>query len=211
MSAELIQIFKSMNQKELNTQLALQCAPLLTKNKISNLFIVAKSEKNKVIKLFSKTQISIYVLYETEKKVTFLLYRRQELVCYLQDAPVTAFMLQLGYKKTGVESILKELKERYRAHMETGKVFPHELGIILEYPVTDVCAFIENQGKNALYVGYWKVYEDLPMALAIFRKYDIAKEILLRMVARGVSLNQILDIYEAVSFKEQEVVDKFIV
>lgn len=204
MSAELIQIFKSMNQKELNTQLALQCAPLLTKNKISNLFIVAKSEKNKVIKLFSKTSISIYVLYQTEKKVTFLLYRRQELVCYLQNTPVRAFMLQLGYHDVGIENILRELKNRYKAHMEEKKDFPHELGVVLEYPVDDVCAFIENQGKNSIYVGYWKVYGDLPIALAIFDKYDMAKEKLLRMVAQGYDMNHILDIYDPVNFKEEQ-------
>lgn len=207
MSTELIQIFKSMNQKELNTQLALQCAPLLTRNKISNLFIVAKAEKNKVIKLFSKSPISIYVLYQTETKVTFLLYRREELVCYLQNARVKAFMLRLGYKEFGIESILRELKVKYTSHMNLKEEFPHELGLILEYPVADVCAFIENQGKNSLYVGYWKVYSDLPVALTIFEKYDMAKEMLIRMVSQGFDMNQILNIYYPVTNKiEQEAV-----
>lgn len=203
MSAELIQIFKCMNQKEFNTQLALQCAPLLTRNKLSNLFIVAKSEKYKVIKLFSGTPISVYVLYQTDKKVTFLLYRRQELVRYLQNGQVKAFMLKLGYQEACIECILSELKERYRAHMEDKKDFPHELGLILEYPVADVCAFIENKGKNSLFVGYWKVYGNLPVALEIFRKYDMAKETILRMVAQGLEINQILDIYNQVSYKEE--------
>ncbi len=204
MSTELIQIFKSMNQKELNSQLALQCAPLLTRNKISNLFIIERAEKNKVIKLFSNTPISIYVLYQTETKVTFLLYRRQELVCYLQNALVKAFMVSMGYKEFGIDSVLKELKIKYRAHMNLKEDFPHELGLILEYPVTDVCAFIENQGKNPLYVGYWKVYSNLPVALTIFEKYDMAKEMLIRMVSQGFDMNQILDIYYSSSRKMEE-------
>jgi hypothetical protein len=195
MSTEIIRIFRSMNQKEINTQLALQCAPLLTRNKISNLFIVDKAEKNKVIKLFAKSPISIYVLYQTDKKVTFLLYRREELECYLQNSRVKAFMISLGYTEFGIERILRELKAKYTAHMNVKDEFPHELGLILEYPVTDVCAFIENQGKNSLYVGYWKVYSDLPIALSIFEKYDRAKEVLIRLVSQGYDMNWIMNIY----------------
>lgn len=39
--------------------------------------------------------------------------------------------------------------------------FPHEMGILLGYPVEDVEGFIINNGKNELYTGYWKVYDNL--------------------------------------------------
>jgi len=196
MSAELIQIFRSLNQKELNTQLALQCAPLLTGNKASNLFIVPVADKIKVIKMFAGTSISIYVLYQTKEKVTFLLYRKQKLVFNLQDLEVRNLLIQLGYQEFVLENILKILKMKYKAHMVLKKEFPHELGILLEYPVMDVCSFMEKQGKDCLYVGYWKVYSNLETALTIFEKYDRAKEEVLRLVAQGTGMIQILEKYD---------------
>lgn len=195
MSTEVFQILISMNQNELNTQLALQCAPLLTNYKISNLLIVDNSMKNKVITLFLKTSISVYILYETEKKVTFLLYRKEELEFYLQNKRVRDLMLKLGYKEFGIENILRELRIKYKAHMIEKDFFPHEIGLILEYPADDVNGFIENEGKNYLYIGYWKVYNNLNSALAKFEKYNMAKETLIRMFSQGVDVNQILDIY----------------
>jgi hypothetical protein len=195
MSTEVFQILISMNQNELNTQLALQCAPLLTNHKISNLLIVDNSMKNKVVTLFLKTSISVYILYETEKKVTFLLYRKEELEFYLQNKRVRDLMFKLGYKEFGIKYILRELRMKYKAHMIAKDFFPHEIGLILEYPADDVNGFIENEGKNYLYIGYWKVYNNLNSALAKFEKYNMAKETLIRMFSQGVDVNQILDIY----------------
>ncbi len=38
--------------------------------------------------------------------------------------------------------------------MNQGKQFPHEMGLLLGYPVEDVVGFMENNGKNYLYSGY---------------------------------------------------------
>ena len=43
MSREVLEILEKMDKKELKTQLALQCAPLLTGIKLSNLLTVTKS------------------------------------------------------------------------------------------------------------------------------------------------------------------------
>ena len=47
---------------------------------------------------------------------------------------------------------------RYRAYMNGSKIFPHEMGLLLGYPVEDVTGFMVHGGKNSLYSGYWKVY-----------------------------------------------------
>jgi hypothetical protein len=195
MSAELIQIYKMLNQREFITQLAQQCAPLLTGDKVSNLFIVARAEKHNVIKMFAGTEISIYVLCQTEQKVTFFLYRKEQLVELLQHYEARAFLNTLGYEEFGVENILKILKTKYGKYMLSKEEFPHELGVILEYPIKDVCAFMENQGRNSLHVGYWKVYSNLASALAVFERYDKAKEIVLGLISQGADIGQILELY----------------
>lgn len=39
--------------------------------------------------------------------------------------------------------------------------FPHEMGLLLGYPIEDVVGFMEHSGKEYLYSGYWKVYENV--------------------------------------------------
>ena len=38
--------------------------------------------------------------------------------------------------------------------LEEKGAFPHEIGLLLGYPVEDVLGFIRHQGKNYLYTGY---------------------------------------------------------
>jgi hypothetical protein len=52
---------------------------------------------------------------------------------------------------------------------------PHEIGVFLGYPLSDVKAFIRNGGKNYLLNGYWKVYSDVWRAVQKFQAFDMAK------------------------------------
>ena len=42
--------------------------------------------------------------------------------------------------------------------MKNEQGFPHEIGVILGYPVEDVIEFEKHQGKNCKYCGCWKRY-----------------------------------------------------
>ena len=49
--------------------------------------------------------------------------------------------------------------------------FPHEIGVFLGYPVEDVEGYMQNDGKNFLLVGYWKMcIRDRPTALSPSRE-----------------------------------------
>lgn len=63
MSREVLEILEKMDKKELKTQLALQCAPLLTGIKLSNLLTVTKSNEEDVRDLFRNTEITVHTLY----------------------------------------------------------------------------------------------------------------------------------------------------
>ena len=64
--------------------------------------------------------------------------------------------------------------------------FPHELGLLLGYPVEDVLGFIRNEGRNYLYCGYWKVYGDVDAARITFDRYNQAKEDAIRLISSGL-------------------------
>jgi hypothetical protein len=101
-------------------------------------------------------------------------------------------MNALGYEQSELEDILIEFAQRFQSYMEQRGKFPHEMGLLLEYPIEDVVGFIHHQGKNCLYSGYWKVYGNLQQALHTFELYKQAKEQMLRMVAHGVSMERIV-------------------
>lgn len=203
MSHDVLQIVKTMDQRDLNLQLALQCAPLLTGIKISNLLIVNKANKESVIEMFQDTALSYYVFYESEQKVTFYLYEEAAVSSYLQETTVREAMKQLGCEASELETILQDISVKYQSYMKSEGAFPHELGLLLGYPAEDVVGFIVNEGKNYLYTGYWKVYANVHETVHLFEQFKQAKEKVIRMVAKGISIHHILESYYLNQYIEQ--------
>ncbi len=200
MSRETLQIIKRIDQDNIEIKIALQCAPLLTGIKISNLFIVPTGNARHVFQRFRGTAVSMCVLCRTKHKTVFFLYRREELENYLNSPKVHNLMEYLGYQSPQLNVVLKECSRRYQEYAAEGRGFPHELGLLLGYPAEDVAGFIENQGKNPLYTGYWKVYSNVREARRLFESYNQAQETVIRMISRGFDIQNILKIYHSGQF-----------
>jgi len=200
-SKETLHLMLKLNPEDLDTQVALQCAPLLTGMKISNLLTVGRSKRSAVLELFEGTAVSCCILYESPEKTTFLLYIRQALEAYLARPEVTNLMERFGYKGWDLEEILSLVSIKYEEHMEDRAGFPHEIGLLLGYPAKDVTGFIENKGKNFLYIGYWKVYSDLPECKRVFQAYNHAREHIIHMVSRGMKIDAILRMHNLNQYK----------
>ena len=134
MSRDVIRILCAMDAGNVEFQLALQCAPLITGLKISNLLLLQKKQ--------------VYNLWK--------------------------ILVQDPYSHQG---------------------FPHELGNLLGIPLEDVEGFIQNEGKNCLYSGYWKVYRDVTAKKNLFRMYELARELMIELVCNGVGMEEIIDTY----------------
>ena len=162
MSREEFEIVEKMDKKDLKTQLALQCAPLLTGIKPSNLLMLKCSSAEAVMELFQDTEITVHTLCRTEYRTTLFLFRETELMDYLERNEVREALARFGYQTISLIDIFENLCARYQKYMTDHQSFPHELGLLLGYPACDVLGFIENEGQNYLYSGYWKVYANLP-------------------------------------------------
>ncbi len=195
MSQEIYEIVKGMDLENIETQLALQCAPLITGLKVSNLLIIPKGNEEVVKRILNRTGISFYRLIQTRTKTTFLLFRRNELEEFLSDENVKNVFIRAGYKSLQIGKILRTFSLRYEAYMQGDKSFPHEMGLLLGYPVEDVVGFVENNGKNFLYSGYWKVYENQKAKVKLFDKFKVAEETLIHLLSNGLSMSDIIDIY----------------
>ena len=195
MSQEIYEIVKGMDLENIETQLALQCAPLITGLKISNLLIISKGNEEVVKRILNRTGISYYRLIQTRTKTTFLLFRRNELEEFLSDENVRNVLMKAGYKSLQIDKILRTFSLRYEAYIQGDKSLPHEMGLLLGYPVEDVVGFVENNGKNFLYSGYWKVYENQKDKVKLFDKFKVAEETLIHLLSNGLSMSDIIDIY----------------
>ncbi len=194
MSKEMIYLITSVNMKALDMQLAFQCAPVLMNYKISNLLIVEKEKIDSVKQLFAKTELACKLVMVSEEKSAFLIYREEALKSYLECRKVRELMESFGYENYELEKILEEFSKKYTEYVSNSGSFPHEMGLLLGYPVEDVIGFIQNDGENFLYSGYWKVYTNLSEALEHFERYNLAKETAVRMVSEGKDIFQILHI-----------------
>ncbi len=195
MNLEVFEIVKSMDLNDITTQIVLQCAPLISGLKISNLLTIYKENENELRELLENTSISYYFLLAKENKITVLLYKEDDLVSYLSESKVKNFLKQRNYKNLSLNQILPLFKLRYQEYMGNKKEFPHEMGVLLGYPIEDVEGFVYNKGKNFLLTGYWKVYENKPAKEQLFHKFETVKESMIHFVECGLGIGDIIEIY----------------
>ncbi len=201
MSQEVFEIVQGMDLENIENQLALQCAPLITGLKVSNMLIVHKDSVASVKNVIRNTGISYVILAETQDKTMLLLYKENELSSYLERKRVRQFLTDMGYESHDLYDVLMVFQGRFRRYQSGKAEFPHEMGILLGYPVEDVQGFIKHKGKNSLYSGYWKVYENVPAKMRLFQKYDMSKETVIQLVSCGVSIIDVIELYSDKSLK----------
>lgn len=168
-----------------------QCAPVLKGVKISNLITMKPGGWRKIRAYLKKSRIICIPLYADAEKEVLFLYRYEQLERPLKNREVREFLRGCGYESFEVASVLVRLRRRYRLYAGISKEFPHELGVLLGYPVGDVQGFIDNRGENSLTSRYWKVYQNPKEAERIFDLYDRVKEQALKEIMCGQSLSHV--------------------
>lgn len=198
----MFRILKRLDMDAVEIQTTLQCAPLLTGIKMSNLLHVRDDQVEEVFRLFEHSPISCQVLYSWNHRVSILLYRREPLRRYLEQKRVKTAMEQFGYCDMQFDDVLKMVAERNQTYVEGYAEYPHEIGLLLGYPPEDVVGFIENEGRDFLLSGYWKVYGDPIRAQRIFNAYDRARDAVIRMAGNGFGVLDILSYYNILKRKQ---------
>ncbi len=181
MSTEIIE---KIDRNNVRHMLVLNCAPLLAGLKTASLFVTNISNYDEVVSVLKGSEVEILILSKRKGKMTLLLFDRRKLDKYLNKNMNASFMRKLGYSSIDIDSVLNEFNYRYNQYLDGKMDFPHEMGIILGYPLEDVNGFMCNEGRNYILCGYWKVYDKPTDARRIFKEYDDAIE---RMITELVS------------------------
>lgn len=116
------------------------------------------------------------------------LYREEALARLLDQPDHRAFLREMGYEPwTESRGCLRQLAARLCLEGE----FPHEIGVFLGYPLSDVKGFIRHKGKNFTLCGCWKCYGDPGEAQRQFRRFKECTNVYRRRFAAGATLRQL--------------------
>ncbi len=179
-------VYYKINFNTLLHSFVFQCAPVIARVKIANLLIVRRSLLKDAFALIAHFDLTGRLLYFSEEKAYILVYDKDAIASLLEDRNTSLFFQKQGYKNLYLHDILFELSNRYKAYMEHSASFPHELGVLLGYPLNDVISYISHNGKDFLLTGYWKVYSNVASAKETFRLYDDVTEKMLTDLLKTV-------------------------
>ena len=197
---------KNQYRKYIRHILANSCMPTLTLTKPSSLIGFQKKEciSDEIFleclqKELLHFPVEFHILFENKKSYFVFIYHAGLLSRCLHENCDHPLVKELGY--TGEPQKIKKdihiLKQRYQNYLLGNESFPHELGIFLGYPISDVEQYILNGGENYLACGYWKVYSNLEGALTTFRLFKKLKEEGLRLIMNDRNLWEIKNSYIA--------------
>lgn len=98
MCQEVFQIAMSMDLKSVEMQLALQCAPLITGARISNMLMIDSADESAMRVILRASEISHFRLAARNEKTAFLLFRRSLLEAYLNNSEALDILKKAGYE-----------------------------------------------------------------------------------------------------------------
>lgn len=175
-------------------ELVAQCAPFLKGMRKASVLNVEKEWVRELYRLIGPTDISCRILVVRGNRCLALFYRKEGLREALLKQGVRQFLLEYGYEDEELDQNITRLSVRMNRYSRDEIAFPHEIGVFLDYPLEDVKAFIQNNGKESLFTGYWKVYHNPERAKLTFLAYDKARDSAVNEFLIGKAVSEIAKI-----------------
>ena len=170
------------------------CAATLAGHKAGSLFCWRGQEERLSARVstlqaeLAPKGVRILLLCRCDLARQVYVFRPAMLRALLDQPDNAAFLRGLGYRRLhDLEAALCQLSRRF----QDPACFPHELGLFLGYPLEDVQGFIQNDGKNYLFKGFWKVYAKEEASRERFALYMKCREIYLRCYYQGKSVSRL--------------------
>lgn len=185
MCQEVFDLLCTMDKSDIELQIVLQCAPTLAGIKTSNLLIVSPDAEGYVRYLIKNSGLCSFRMVYDRHRLVFLVFRRELLENYLSLPENFSFLEAYGYTSNKLGKVLARFQKRYELYIKERKEFPHEMGLLLGYPLEDVEGFIANGGQNYLCSGYWKVYSNPEEKEKLFEDFDKVKDQMIMRLWKG--------------------------
>lgn len=139
--------------------------------------------------------VTLVVLDRRGGRTVLFAYREVCLARILARPECSSFLEDLGYDVSGAGSVVRELRRRMAAYYgspDRSAPYPHEVGLLLGYPLTDVQGFMA--GASSTCRGGWKAYGDQETAEAMFAHVKRCEERCWERFKEGESLRELLSL-----------------
>ncbi|MCI1208332.1 MAG: DUF3793 family protein [Treponema sp.] len=176
-------------KKTLGFQIIQACAPVLAGIKPAGMFHVAREkypfltrqlrELNKRLNPFG---LYFFTICRCPVGELLFIYNKRRLSEILRKQEIRSYLKKKGYPEhVSVEKTIFH----FQSNFILKKSFPHEVGILLGYPLEDVIGFENNNGTHFKYAGYWKVYGSVPKACRQFKVYEKCTDVMISRYTAG--------------------------
>lgn len=170
------------------------CSPTLAALKAGSLFTCPSKYMpvlDQVVQtwneLLNPKGVYIMVLLKRAHTALVYVYRPTLLKQELAKHETQNLLSGYGYPLDRVEGSLSFLRQKLTDQLE----FPHEIGVFLGYPASDVRLFIQNNGSGGKYDGSWKVYGNEEEARHKFAQFKKCTALYARMHKEGKPLDSL--------------------
>lgn len=206
MQEEFINFMKDLEGIHyLKYHIAYFISPVLTGVKPASIIGIGNNEKQ-LLDLWKKhgesflssINLKTILLRTTDRKEIVLIYREDKLIEMLNNDENRNFLKKLGYiNLNNIDATINYLCERYNTYH-----CPHEIGLFLGIPLSDVEAFMDCEEKQCILCGYWKVFSNEEKAKELFKLYDFSKEMVMTNSLLGKDVNWIAHTLRNSSFSQ---------
>jgi hypothetical protein len=169
-------------------------APTLAGLKTGNIFAVKnkgeeiRDEICRLNRILTKRGLRMVPVRKMKRHTLIYLYRPDKLKEDLRSPEAACILSEKGYCCEDPETCVVQLVK----HLAKDPEFPHEIGLFLGYPPSDVKCFMEHPHDGVKCVGCWKVYSNQEEAVRTFEEYRRCTEHYRKESQRGKTLEELI-------------------
>ncbi|MGN0940550.1 MAG: DUF3793 family protein [Selenomonadaceae bacterium] len=193
-----------MGASEFEAVLAEHCAPTFRGLKAASLISLPVDGRGELGRLIIRYApclachgVSVRRIGIASSRALILFYRADILARLLMRPMAQSILRRYGYpvaRSLDEATVLLSFQiEHLAERIGDGDTFPHEIGLFLGYPPSDVVGFIRHHGHDYLDCGFWKVYSNKAAAKKLFGFYRKCTDHFVSCLAAGKQLPEILD------------------
>ena len=169
-------------------------SPTLAGIKTGNLFSLCSegedfiTEIRKLNRKLVKRGLRIIPVKRNGRKLLIYVYRPERLLRDLTLPEAEAILREKGYPCEYPQQCVPCLVR----HLEEDTEFPHEIGLFLGYPPSDVRCFMNDSREGVQCVGCWKAYGNVEAAEKTFERFRKCTAIYRHLTKKGRPLEQLI-------------------
>lgn len=170
------------------------CAPTLAGIKTGNIFSMRNeademnAEVRDLNRILTRRGLRLIPVRRVNKRTLYYLYRPEHLSRDLNDPEAKEILSKKGYPCGNADCCLVELVR----HLMSDEEFPHEIGLFLGYPPSDVRGFMNSACEGVKCSGCWKVYSNEQEAKKTFERFEKCQTAYRNEIKKGKSLEELI-------------------